>query len=120
MPAFLTSGDYGYYRHLVCDTNFEMPIYLLTPLGDNIPLAKAVVEGGVPPSDRWELPNGRGWLISHRGTSIELSNHLGITGQPENVPPSLSPVLITSVNSYYGRSSSDLWEWLKVRFENAS
>ncbi|GAB2531212.1 hypothetical protein GCM10027032_17320 [Simplicispira piscis] len=99
-----------------------MAVYLLTPLSDNIVQARALVEArlGDGHGDFLALPNGRGWLISFRGTSVELSNFLGITGFPEGGAPTLTSVLITSVNSYYGRASSDVWEWLKVRFESAS
>ncbi|MDH0852095.1 hypothetical protein N5D66_29510 [Delftia tsuruhatensis] len=82
--------------------------------------AREVVEHGIPSHDRLELTGGRAWLISFRGTSIELSNHLGITGQAEGEAIKLSSVLITSVGSYYGRASADLWEWLKTRFEGAA
>jgi hypothetical protein len=77
------------------------------------------VEARLDAGDFYELPNGRGWLISYRGTSVELSNFLGITGFPEGGSPTLTSVLITAASSYYGRASSDIWEWLKVRFESA-
>lgn len=98
----------------------EMAVYLLTPLADNADQARALVSSRLAAVDYYTLPNGMGWLISFRGTSVELSNHLGITGFHEGESPSLNSVLITSVSSYYGRASSDMWEWLKVRFESAS
>lgn len=97
-----------------------MAVYLLTPLSDNVAQARALVEARLGAADFYALPNGRGWLISYRGTSVELSNFLGITGFPEGGSPSLTSVLITSIGSYYGRAGSDMWEWLKVRFESAS
>lgn len=108
-------------QHL-CDTEQEMSVYLLTPLAENVEQAGALVQDrlGNGKGDFFELPNGRGWLISFRGTSVELSNLLGITGFPEGGSPTLTSVLITAVNSYYGRAGSDLWEWLKVRFESAA
>jgi hypothetical protein len=96
-----------------------MPIYLLTPLSDNAAQASVVVAARIPASDFYALPSESGWLIAFPGTTIELSNHLGITGFPEGGHPSLYSVLLTSVGSYYGRGSSDMWEWLKTRFESA-
>ncbi len=97
-----------------------MAVYLLTPLADNVAQARAVIEARVADEDFYELPNGRGWLISYRGTSIELSNFLGVTGFPEGGSPTLTSVLITSIGAYYGRAGADMWEWLKVRFESAA
>lgn len=96
-----------------------MPIYLLTPLADNQDQAAQLVIKHVAQANRYQLPNGSGWLIFYPGTSVELSNFLGITGFAEGMHPSLTSVLITSVGSYYGRAQTDMWEWLKTRFEGA-
>lgn len=97
-----------------------MAIYQLTPLALNIDRADAVVAQHISERDRYKLPGRAGWLISYNGTSVELSNVLGITGQAEGQSPSLSSVLITSISAYYGRGSSDMWEWLKTRMEAAA
>lgn len=97
-----------------------MAIFLITPLANNVERLDEVVVAGLPERDRFKLAGRGGWLVSFPGTSIELSNSLGITGQPEGVAPSLASVLITSVGAYYGRGSADMWEWLKTRFEAAS
>lgn len=96
-----------------------MAVYLLTPLADNAEQAATVVREHLDKGDTYQLPDKRGWLIFYRGTSIELCNLLGITGLPPGNPAKLSSVLVTAVGSYYGRAGADLWEWLKVRFENA-
>lgn len=94
-----------------------MPIYQLTPLANNLPQVNAVVERAIDPGARYRLGGNAGWLVSYRGTSVELSKFLGITGQPEGEPPSVYSILITSVGSYYGRGSNEMWEWLKTRME---
>lgn len=97
-----------------------MPIYQLTPLADNIAKMNQVLEARVAAEDRFPLQNGAGWLVCYSGTSTELSNMLGVTGQAQGVAATLSSVLITRIASYYGRGPSDMWEWLKTRFERAS
>lgn len=97
-----------------------MAIFLITPLASNIEKIDAVVTARLPERDRFKLAGRGGWIVAFSGTSLELSNSLGITGQPDGTPPSLASVLITSVGTYYGRGSADMWEWLKTRFEAAS
>lgn len=97
-----------------------MAIFLITPLAHNADKVDAVVLDVVPERDRFKLTGRAGWLVSFSGTSVELSNKLGITGQPEGSPPSLASVLITSVGAYYGRGQADMWEWLKTRMEAAA
>lgn len=94
-----------------------MAIYLITPLGNNADKVDLVVSSALVERDRFKLASRSGWLVSFPGTSVELSNLLGITGQPDGKPPSLASVLITSVGTYYGRGSADMWEWLKTRME---
>lgn len=94
-----------------------MGIFLITPLAENIDKLDAVVASSLNERDRYKLAGKAGWLVSYPGTSVELSNQLGITGQPEGVPASLTSVLITSVSTYYGRGSAEMWEWLKTRME---
>lgn len=96
-----------------------MPIYLLTPLANNGIHAAEVVQSKIEPDQLHALPDNRGFLITFRGTNVELCNHLGITGLPEGSHPSLTSVLVTSVGSYYGRASASMWEWLKTRSESA-
>ena len=97
-----------------------MPIYQVTPIALNADRLGAAVAQTVSDEHRYELPNRAGWLVNFKGTTIELSHHIGVTGQPEGVPATIGSVLITSIVSYYGRGSADMWEWLKTRFENAS
>jgi hypothetical protein len=97
-----------------------MAIFLITPLANNVEKVDEVVSARLPERDTFKLAGRGGWLVSFPGTSIELSNSLGITGQPEGTAPSVASVLVTSVGAYYGRGSADMWEWLKTRFEAAS
>lgn len=95
-------------------------MYQLTPLLDNAELLKAAVVAAIQEIDRYELPNNAGWLIHYKGTSIELSIMIGITGQAKGVLPTIGSVLIVPFTSYYGRASTAMWEWLKTRFESGA
>lgn len=95
-----------------------MAIYLISPLTERSDLLDAAVERQIAaPTDRYRLPAGRGWLIRFPGTSVELSNHVGITGQAEGAPALLGSALVIPVTAYYGRGPTEMWEWLKTRFE---
>jgi len=94
-----------------------MPIFQLTPLQDNHAALEAAVVHAFDAVDRHSLQNGMGWLVRHNGTTIETSHKVGITGQAPGEKSPIGAVLVTLVGSYYGRGSSDMWEWLKTRFE---
>jgi len=94
-----------------------MPIFLAIPLTSPPETLKKAVEAHIEESDRYQLTNNRGWLIRYSGTSVELSNHLKISGQPKGVPAEVGSALVTLVSSYYGRAPTDMWEWIQTRWE---
>lgn len=97
-----------------------MPVYLVTPLSNNAAAIKVAVVSKVPEQDRHELQGDAGWLVYSQGTSVELSNLIGIT-TPEGKPTAgLGSAMVTSVGSYYGLASTAMWEWLKTRFERSA
>lgn len=49
------------------------------------------------------------WFVAASGTSVDVSNTLGIT------TGATSTGIVLSINSYYGRASTNIWEWLKVK-----
>lgn len=94
-----------------------MPIYLTIPLKtDGAPLDSAV-ETHIAAPDRFRLQADRGWLIKFKGTTIELSDLLAITGHTEGQHSAVGPTLVTPLSTYYGVGPSDMWEWLKTRIE---
>lgn len=99
-----------------------MPVFQVTPLANNhaqlaAALAAKTSKGG---ADSYALPSEAGWLVAYKGTTIELSNLLGVTGQPPGEKSPIGPTLVVAITSYYGRAGTDLWEWLKTRFESAA
>lgn len=97
-----------------------MAVFIITPLvADSSLLDKAIEEKIIDPSDRYRLQAERGWLISFNGTSIDLSGHIGLTGQgSQGIASLLGSAIIVPISSYYGRGPTDMWEWLKVKLEN--
>lgn len=95
-----------------------MAIYIVIPLIPNSTALNTAVEERISlPSDRYKLQSDRGWLIKYEGTTIEASNHIGITGQPQGVSSPIGSAIIVPVSGYYGRGPTDMWEWLKTKLE---
>lgn len=95
-----------------------MAIYMAVPLTpSSSALDEAVIKNIASESDRYQLQSERGWLIKFDGTSVELSNHLGITGQGPGEKSSVGSAIIVPVSAYFGRGPTDMWEWIKTRLE---
>jgi hypothetical protein len=94
-----------------------MAIYIAVPLIPNSTALNDAVEKNIAISDRHKLQSERGWLIKYDGTSVELSNRIEITGQQEGTQSPVGAAIVVPVSSYYGRGSSEMWEWLKTRLE---
>lgn len=67
------------------------------------------------PHDHMRLQNNE-WLISAEMTPIELSNKIGITTDPSET----GSAMVFSMRSYYGRATSDIWDWIKTKTEASS
>lgn len=93
-----------------------MPIFLVIPLASNVEPLNEAVRNVLPEHDRHQLLNNRGWLVAYNGTSKELTNHLGITGQAEGERSPVGSAIVAPIGSYYGRGSNDMWEWLSLKF----
>jgi len=95
-----------------------MPVYIVTPLiPTSTALDNAVEQSIELATDRYKLQADRGWLIKFDGTTVELSDRLGITGQEKGQPSPVGSAIIVPVSGYYGRGPTDMWEWLKNRLE---
>lgn len=63
------------------------------------------------PNEHYEIGRG-GWLVVFGGTSKELYNKL--FPEEELTLPS-NDVIIVGVSGYWGITSPDMWEWIKVK-----
>ncbi len=95
-----------------------MPLFLAVPLLSDSAAFDAAVAQINPKLDSYRLQANRGWLIKYDGTTVELSNKLGITGQAPGEPAPLGSVLLVGISGYYGRGPTDMWEWLRTRIES--
>ena len=95
-----------------------MPIYIVVPLTPISTILDSAIEQAInSETDRYKLQAGRGWLINFDGTTIELSNHIGLSGKEKGTRSFIGSAIIVPVTGYYGRGPTDMWEWLKVRME---
>ena len=94
-----------------------MAIYIAVPLTQDSKALDEAVTFNIEPSNHYKLQSDRGWLIKFDGTSVELSNRIGLTGQPQGETSLIGSAIIVPVSAYYGRGPTDMWEWLKTRLE---
>lgn len=94
-----------------------MSIFLVTPLADNAEKIRSILTSAIGEHDFFCLQNEAGFLVRFNGTTVELSNKIGVTGQAAGQPSETGSTLVTSLTTYYGRGPADMWEWLKTRFE---
>lgn len=95
-----------------------MAIFLVVPLRSDSTSLDRAIQAKFEEGDRYQLQDKRGWLVRHNGTTKEVSDFFGLTGQKEGERSSAGSALVTPVASYYGRGPTDMWEWLKSRFES--
>ena len=95
-----------------------MPIFQVTPLSNNADQIGESVRKHVAGEDCFELQHRAGWLVSFKGTSVELCALLGITSTAKDVKPTLGSAMVTAVGAYYGIAATTMWEWLKNKVEN--
>lgn len=89
-----------------------MAIFLIVPTAQPAEIKKALEQkdrDGL--LDFKELPHSE-FLVSYKGTSEELSNITGISDASSGLG------IVVRVDSYYGRASTDIWEWIKSRLES--
>lgn len=49
------------------------------------------------------------WLVVDYGTAKDVSDKLGVTNGPTG------SAMIISMSGYYGRKSTNIWEWIKAK-----
>lgn len=97
-----------------------MPIFMVIPIGGNTQAVEQAATTLIAPADRYPLPNQSGWFVWFDGTTVELSKFLGITGQEHGEASPVGSTVVALISSYYGRGPTDMWEWLKTRFERGT
>lgn len=80
--------------------------------GENSENLPAAVAREFPASHLEIAP--RTWLIAAAGTPIEVSNRLGVTDGTNG------SAVVLEVTGYYGRASTNIWNWIKAKWEATS
>lgn len=63
--------------------------------------------------DNYQQLSPTQWIISAKGTAKQISDKLGVSIKENPV----GNAVILGINSYWGRASTDLWDWMKVKIE---
>lgn len=65
------------------------------------------------PNDHLQLQDDE-WLVSGIGTAKEISDKLRVS-EPEGS----GSAMIFSMANYYGRATTEIWDWIKSKAEGA-
>jgi len=57
------------------------------------------------------------FLISSSGTAIDISAKLGISDPNNPSAPPTGTAIIFATSTYYGRASTNIWDWIKAKLE---
>ncbi|MCK1517263.1 hypothetical protein IVB22_33125 [Bradyrhizobium sp. 190] len=96
-----------------------MPIFVLLPQNEPAQrLLPAAVAREFPDAHK-PLANNN-WLVAGKGTAQDISAKLGITNPKEPTSSAIGTVMVLEVGSYYGRAASDVWDWIKAKWEATS
>jgi hypothetical protein len=90
-----------------------MTIFVVLTTHPNAALATRI--RSAYPNDHYVLSESQ-WLISTSGTTIDLSNKLGVV-DPNNPSATIGNAVIFATSSYYGRAPQPVWDWLKAKLE---
>jgi hypothetical protein len=88
-----------------------MAIFLIVPIADPHLIERALESlraGGK--LDFLQLPES-GFAVSYSGTTEELSTLAGISEGTSGTG------VVAAISSYYGRAPTNIWDWIKSRWE---
>jgi hypothetical protein len=88
-----------------------MNIFVVFKVSDSTKLERAIED--VYPEDHLKLQDDE-WLISGGSTAQEVSDRLGVSSGDNG------SAMIFRMGSYYGRASTNIWDWIKTKSEDAS
>ena len=89
-----------------------MTIFVVITPSLNAALA-AKIEA-VYPNDHFKVAENQ-FLISDNATAIEVSTKLGIADPKNLYAPTVGTAVVFATSSYYGRSPSAVWDWIKTK-----
>jgi hypothetical protein len=93
-----------------------MPIFVLLPQNETAQqLLPQAVERAYPGASK-KLAN-HNWLVAGKGSAQDVSATLGITDPKNPAANAVGTVMVLEIASYYGRATSDIWDWVKTKWE---
>ena len=66
------------------------------------------------PENHLKVANGQ-WIVSSLGTAKEVSDILGISEGEAGTTG-----IVCTIGNYFGRASSDIWEWMASRLKRGT
>ncbi len=88
-----------------------MPIFVIFRVA-NAPKMEAALQQTFP-NDYLKVSIGE-YLVSSPGTAKELSDRLMISPATGGT----GPAMVFSMANYYGRASTEIWDWIKTKAES--
>jgi hypothetical protein len=93
-----------------------MPIFVILPQNpDSRAKLPAAVAQAYP--DAHKMLADQNWLVAGKGTAQDVSANLGITLKDNAAPGPTGTTIVLEVASYYGRATTDIWDWVKAKWE---
>ena len=80
------------------------------------PAIVAEIKAKFAENDYYEITPTQ-WLVSGQGTAKKISDMIGITAKEEET---IGSGVVLAFNGYWGRGSTDMWEWMKAKIEEGS
>jgi hypothetical protein len=65
-------------------------------------------------NDNYFEINSTQLIVSGKGSAQRISDMIGITSEDEK---SIGSAVVLAFSGYWGRASTDLWEWMRVKIE---
>lgn len=86
-----------------------MPIFVVFRVSDVQKMESALRSAF--PDDHLKVASGQ-WLVSANGTAKDVSDRLKVTPGQDT-----GPAIIFSMANYYGRATTEIWDWIKTKAE---
>ncbi len=87
-----------------------MAIFVVFRVHNQPNMAAALLR--VFPQDHMKIETGE-WLVASPGTAKDVSDRLGVS------EGDTGPAMIFKMSNYYGRASTDIWDWIKAKAETS-
>jgi hypothetical protein len=92
-----------------------MPIFVILPQNSDAQAKLPAAVSKAYPDAHKKLAD-HNWLVAGKGTAQEVSANLEITLK-DNSPGPTGTTIVFEVASYYGRATTDIWDWVKAKWE---